>query len=352
MSLRLVVGALLLIFGLQWLRKAILRASGCKALHDEDAIFAQELEEAAQRGARGARRARLVRASRSASRASSWKGSRSRSSCSPSAARRAASRSRRSARAPRVLLVGARRGRAARRWRRVPENTMKFAVGVMLTTFGIFWAREGAGGSGRASDAALPVVLVFVIALSLAFVALLRRRRAPGARVRYAEAIRPLLVGLRRRRRLAGRGRGVASRSVPTRASSPPTWTRGGSCRSPSSRSFGRRCCGRRLAGDPAGADVGRRVPRLGHARDLDDVAGVRRVDELPAADVDPDVAQPVEEDEVARLELSRDGNAGVPLRTAVVRQRTPSARRHRRRGRSSRNRTGSSRPRRTATPR
>src|SRR5438477_561709 len=60
---------------------------------------------------------------------------------------------------------------------RVPENTLKFAVGVMLTTFGIFWSTEGAGGDWPGSDAALFAILGFVIAMSFALVAVLRRRK-------------------------------------------------------------------------------------------------------------------------------------------------------------------------------
>jgi uncharacterized membrane protein len=61
---------------------------------------------------------------------------------------------------------------------RVPENTMKFSVGVMLTTFGIFWGAEGAGVHWPGNDASIPGVLVFVVLLSAALVAALRQRLA------------------------------------------------------------------------------------------------------------------------------------------------------------------------------
>ena len=175
-ALRLVVGALLLAFGLQWLRKAILRASGYKPLHDEDAIFARELEGA--RSAAQDQRAGL-----------DWYGftlsfkgvlleglevafivitfgSTQRNVGLAAAAAGAA------------LVLVASVGLLVRApLGRVPENTMKFAVGVMLTTFGIFWATEGAGAHWPGDDASLPGVLAFVILLSFASVTLLRRRK-------------------------------------------------------------------------------------------------------------------------------------------------------------------------------
>jgi uncharacterized membrane protein len=174
--LRLVVGSLLLVFGLQWLRKAILRASGFKALHDESAIFARELE-----GARTAGRAERA--------GLDWYGFTlsfkgvlleglevafivltfgSTQGSIPLAALGAA--------AALVLVAGV--GVAVRApLARTPENSMKFAVGVMLTTFGIFWSAEGAGAHWPGSDVALLGVLGFVIASSALLVALLRRVR-------------------------------------------------------------------------------------------------------------------------------------------------------------------------------
>ena len=66
---------------------------------------------------------------------------------------------------------------------RVPENAIKFAVGVMLTTFGIFWGVEGAGADWPGGDAALLGVLAFVLRVSLVLVRVLLRRQRLAAAV-------------------------------------------------------------------------------------------------------------------------------------------------------------------------
>jgi len=175
-TLRLVVGALLLVFGLQWLRKAILRASGYVSLHDEEAAFARETAEARAAGLE--RRAGLdwyaftiafkgvllegLEVAFIVLSFGSTQGS------IPLAALGAGVA---------VVLVAVAGLVAHAPLARVPENTLKFAVGTMLTTFGIFWAAEGTGARWPGGDASLPAVLGFVLLLSVAFVALLRRGR-------------------------------------------------------------------------------------------------------------------------------------------------------------------------------
>jgi uncharacterized membrane protein len=175
-DLRLVVGALLLVFGLQWLRKAILRAAGYKALHDEEEAFAHEA--AVARAAGSERRAGLDWYAFTIS----FKGVLleglevafivltfgSTQGSIPLAALGAAGA---------VVLVVPLGAAARAPLARVPENSMKFAVGVMLTTFGTFWGAEGAGADWPGGDASLPAVLAFVTLLSFGLVASLRRRR-------------------------------------------------------------------------------------------------------------------------------------------------------------------------------
>jgi uncharacterized membrane protein len=175
-DLRLVVGALLLIFGLQWLRKSILRAAGYRALHNEDETFAREAAEA--RTARGERRAGLDwYAFTVAFKGMLLEGLEvafivltfgSAQGSIPLAAVGAAIA------VVLVIVVGA---VARAPLSRVPENSMKFAVGVMLTTFGTFWGAEGAGAKWPGGDASLPAVLAFVALLSFGLVTALRRRR-------------------------------------------------------------------------------------------------------------------------------------------------------------------------------
>jgi uncharacterized membrane protein len=173
-EIRLVVGALLLVFGLQWLRKAILRASGWRATRDEAAVFERQRAEAETAP-------RIERAGLDwYAFTISFKGVLleglevafivltfgSTQGSIPLAAVGAA------AAVVLVVLAGiVVRGPLAR----VPENTLAFAVGVMLTTFGIFWGAEGAGADWPGGDASLPAVLAFVLLMSVGYVALLRR---------------------------------------------------------------------------------------------------------------------------------------------------------------------------------
>jgi uncharacterized membrane protein len=171
-TLRLVVGAFLLVFGLQWLRKAILRAAGLKAKHDEEAIYAETVAEARSLDASGfllSFKGVLLEGLEVAFIVLTFG---STQGSIPLAAAGAA--------AAVILVAGV--GIAVRApLARVPENAMKFSVGVMLTTFGIFWSAEGAGAHWPGNDASLPGVLVFVVAVSFALVALLRAPEAATA---------------------------------------------------------------------------------------------------------------------------------------------------------------------------
>jgi uncharacterized membrane protein len=177
-GLRLVVGGLLLIFGLGWLRKAILRAAGFKALHDETAIFEREriAAEQAESGHNGlfgdsyafthAYKGVLLEGLEVAFIVLTFGANQHNI---PLAAIGAG------AAVVAVTVAGvALRAPLAR----VPENTLKFAVGVLLTAFGLFWGAEGAGADWPASDVALLPLIAGVLLLASAAVWWLRGVRA------------------------------------------------------------------------------------------------------------------------------------------------------------------------------
>ncbi len=173
--LRLVVGGLLLVFGLQWLRKAVLRASGLKALHDEDAIYAAEAAAARAAPAEGRGMVADWYAFTLSFKGVVLEGLEvvfialtfgANQHDVPLAALAAVL----------AVVAVAAAGVAVRApLARVPENTLKFVVGVMLTAFGVFWGAEGAGAEWPGSDAALLVIVPAVALFALGLTALLRR---------------------------------------------------------------------------------------------------------------------------------------------------------------------------------
>ena len=186
--LRLVVGGLLLVFGLQWLRKAILRASGYKALHDEAAIYRREVEAAQAADRRGRAgvsdwyaftlsfKGKVLEGLEVAFIALTF-GTNQHDIPLAAVAAGAA-----------ILVVTAVGVVVRSPLSRVPENTLKFVVGVMLTSFGMFWGAEGAGAHWPGSDASILGLVPATLLLGLGLSAGLRRRR-------LAETGGPVLAG-------------------------------------------------------------------------------------------------------------------------------------------------------------
>ena len=176
-SLRVVVGTVLLIFGLQWWRKAILRSVGLKAKHDEDAIFAETVQELEASVSSGRDAAGFMM---------SFKGvflegievvvtvitlgsSAHRIGVAATGALSA------------VVLVAITGVIVTRQLSNVPENAMKMVVGIMATSYGTFWVGEGLGVRWPGKDLALLAFAVIYGALTWIFILALGKNNVPQA---------------------------------------------------------------------------------------------------------------------------------------------------------------------------
>jgi uncharacterized membrane protein len=176
--LRVVVGGFLVIYGLQWLVKAILRAAGAKAKHDEALIYEREI--AAMRAEAPVSSSGMDWISFTVA----FKGVLLEGmevafivvTFGASAGQFGAAVLGAAAAGLLVLVLGL---AIHRPLSTVPENGLKFLVGLMLTTFGVFWAGEGIGVEWFASDASLIVLFVVFVLASLAAVWLVRERLLP-----------------------------------------------------------------------------------------------------------------------------------------------------------------------------
>lgn len=182
--LRLIVGIILVLFGLKWLKKALLRYSGLKALHDEEAIFEETMAELRARGESStnlepfavalAFKSVLLEGLEVAFIVITF-GSNA-TSCTTQCGVGGIGSAALGAVCAGLLVVGL--GSLIRApLKRVPENTLKFIVGIMLTTFGTFWVVEGFQIEWPFADAFLLILALIYLLASLALLAWLRGRR-------------------------------------------------------------------------------------------------------------------------------------------------------------------------------
>ena len=174
--LRLIVGGVLLIFGMQWLRKAILRTSGLKAKHDEDAIYLESVAELRAAGTSlGRDRIAFVMA---------FKGvfleglevvitvlTLGTSAHELGLAAVVAGVA--------VVVVGGIGVVVAKQLSSVPENAMKMVVGILLVSYGTFWTGEGLKVRWPGSDTML-LSLVAIYAVMVWLIIAVIRRSAPA----------------------------------------------------------------------------------------------------------------------------------------------------------------------------
>jgi Ca2+/H+ antiporter, TMEM165/GDT1 family len=187
--LRVIVGGLLLVLGLSWLRKAILRSAGQVPLHDEDAIYARTVAKLSDGAPNRHRRdgvgyvvafkGVLLEGLEIVLIVISLGGSSHHLGLAAAMAGAA------------VVVVSVIGVLVARQLREVPENTLKFGVGIMLSSFGVFWVGEGVGLSWPGSDMMILALIAGFLAYSYALVRLMRGllggSQRPGHEVRVGE---------------------------------------------------------------------------------------------------------------------------------------------------------------------
>jgi uncharacterized membrane protein len=171
--IQLIIGTLLVLFGLRWLRKAILRASGFIPLHDEASAFGAEVDSLARQSAD--RRANML-AAIVAFKAVLLEGVEVVFIVIATGAGNGMIGYASAGAAAAFLIVGCIGLLLHKPLSTVPENSLKFVVGLLLSAFGIFWIGEGLGADWPGADMSLLGILAVLAIFSVIAVRMLRRR--------------------------------------------------------------------------------------------------------------------------------------------------------------------------------